>query len=128
MSSGDDKQNMINKFISTYLSDQKFLKHSDLNINLDLKITSLFNYDNLLTDENNNYINKEFSNNYKYFEEINKEKKETLIAYYKEKQGEKNIKINEKELNKILKLDQNKKICYFINYQNLKFILLQNYL
>jgi len=113
MSSGDDKQNMINKFISTYLSDQKFLKHSDLNINLDLKITSLFNYDNLLTDENNNYINKEFSNNYKYFEEINKEKKETLIAYYKEKQGEKNIKINEKELNKILKLDQNKKNLLF---------------
>ena len=65
MSSGDNKQNMINKFISTYLSVQKFLKHSDLDINLDLKITSLFNYDNLLIDENNNYINKEFSNNNK---------------------------------------------------------------
>ena len=113
MSSGDDKQNMINKFISTYLSDQKFLKHSDLNINLDLKITSLFNYDNLLTDENNNYVNKEFSNNYKYFEEINKEKKETLMAYYKEKSGEKTIKINEKDLIKTLKLENNKKNLLF---------------
>ena len=109
----DDNKNMIDKFISTYLSDQKFLKHSDLNINLDLKITSLFNYDNLLTDENNDYINKEFSNNYKYFEEINKEKKDTLIEYYRKKTGEKNIKITESDINKTLNLPNSKKNLLF---------------
>ena len=68
------------KFIKEYLPQKYYHRHSDIDIFINITITELLNYNTLLNEENNKFIQSNFNENYNYnyYDEITEQKKQEL--------------------------------------------------
>ena len=66
------------KFLKEYLPQKFYHRHSDIDVFVNITITQLLNYDTLLNEETNKYIQENFSDNYDYYDEIKEQKFEAL--------------------------------------------------
>ena len=68
------------KFIKDYLPQKYYHRHSDIDIFINITITELLNYNTLLNEENNKFIQSNFNENYNYnyYDEIIEQKKQEL--------------------------------------------------
>ena len=60
------------KFIKEYLPQKFYHRHSDIDIFVNITVTQLLNYNTLLNEESNKYIQSNFNDNYdyNYYDEI----------------------------------------------------------
>ena len=100
------------KFIKEYLPQKFYHRHSDIDIFVNITITQLLNYNTLLNEECNKYIQSNFNDNYNYNyqEEIIEQKKQELQRIKKEGING----LNEKTKNSILSFDFPEFEIYFI--------------
>ena len=100
------------KFIKDYLPQKYYHRHSDIDIFVNITITQLLNYNTLLNEECNKYIQSNFNENYNYnyYDEINEQKKQELEKIKAE--GINNNNKNEKK--SILSFDFPEFEIYFI--------------
>ena len=68
------------KFIKEYLPQKYYHRHSDIDIFINITITELLNYNTLLNEESNKFIQSNFNENYNYnyYDEITEQKKQEL--------------------------------------------------
>ena len=69
---------LIEKFKSDYLPQKYYFRHSDIDIYVNIIITELLNYNLLLSEEAKNFLQENFVNNYKYWNEIMSQKQQAL--------------------------------------------------
>ena len=106
-------QNQIKeKFIKEYLPQKFYHRHSDIDLFVNITITQILNYNTLLNEENNKYIQDNFNENYNYnyYDEILEQKKQELEKIKKD--GIKNDKNDNKK--SILSFDFPEFEIYFI--------------
>jgi len=74
------------KFIREYLPQKFYHRHSDIDVFVNITITQLLNYNTLLNEECNKYIQSNFIDNYNfnYYDEIVEQKKQELQKIKKE--------------------------------------------
>ena len=74
------------KFIKEYLPQKFYHRHSDIDVFVNITITQLLNYNTLLDEECNKYIQSNFNDNYNYnyYDEILEQKKQELNRIKKE--------------------------------------------
>ena len=74
------------KFIKEYLPQKFYHRHSDIDVFVNITITQLLNYNTLLDEECNKYIQSNFNDNYNYnyYDEILEQKKQELLRIKKE--------------------------------------------
>ena len=74
------------KFIREYLPQKYYHRHSDIDVFVNITITQLLNYNALLNEECNKYIQSNFQDNYNYnyYDEIVEQKKQELQKIKKE--------------------------------------------
>ena len=88
------------------------LKCYEIDYNLNFKIASLFNYQNLLNEEKNKFI---FNNNnkiYKDYEEINNKKIEILLSNKENLKNNYKFNLSEESKDDKLKINNNKLLLY----------------
>ena len=100
------------KFIKEYLPQKFYHRHSDIDLFVNITITQILNYNTLLNEENNKYIQDNFNENYNYnyYDEILEQKKQELEKIKKD--GIKNDKNDNKK--SILSFDFPEFEIYFI--------------
>ena len=100
------------KFIKEYLPQKFYHRHSDIDIFVNITVTQLLNYNTLLNEESNKYIQSNFNDNYdyNYYDEIIEQQKQELLKF-KEDANAKNIKSEKKS---ILSFDFPEFEVYFI--------------
>jgi phosphatidylinositol 3-kinase len=69
-----NKYRIIDTFCNKVLSDKKYLKHSDIDLFINIRLTGLLNYMNLLNEQDLNFIEENFNKNHRYLTEIESEK------------------------------------------------------
>ena len=69
---------LVEKFKSDYLLQKFYYRHSDIDIYVNIIITELLNYNLLLSEEAKNFLQENFVNNYKYWNEIMSQKQQAL--------------------------------------------------
>ena len=101
------------KFIKDYLPQKYYHRHSDIDLFVNITITQLLNYNTLLSEECNKYIQSNFKENYNYnyFDEINEKKKQELEKIKKDGNNNNN---NKNEKKSILCFDFPEFEIYFI--------------
>ena len=74
------------KFIREYLPQKFYHRHSDIDVFVNITITQLLNYNTLLNEECNKYIQQNFQDNYNYnyYDEIIEQKKQELLKIKKD--------------------------------------------
>ena len=100
------------KFIKEYLPQKYYHRHSDIDVFVNITITQLLNYNTLLNEESNKYIQSNFRDNYNYnyYDEILEQKKQELSRIKKEGINQN----NKNEKNSILSFDFPEFEVYFI--------------
>jgi len=105
MDSQTTKFTIIDNFCNNVLSDKKYIRHSDIDLYVNIKLTGIMNYNNLLTEDDREFINKNFSKNYKYINEIETNKQQVIeekrkqAMYMQNKKEKSTMTINEDILN-----------------------------
>jgi len=93
----DVNHKIIDLFIKDYLPRKSYYRHSDIDIFVNITITELLNYNELLSDPIKQYIQDNFGSNYRYYEEITAQKNAALASLNKEsKSSESNDKTEKK--------------------------------
>ena len=69
---------LVEKFKSDYLLQKFYYRHSDIDIYVNIIITELLNYNLLLSEEAKNFLQENFVNNYKHWNEIMSQKQQAL--------------------------------------------------
>ena len=87
-------QTKKDKFISEYLENKDYHKHSDIECYVTFTITSLLNYQFLFSECENSPLDKMFSDNLSSLDEINKLKREEWVKFIEEK-----VKSNKTDIN-----------------------------
>ena len=101
---------LIDKFQREYLPQKYYYRHSDIDIFVNITITQLLNYDELLSEEIKKFIQENFGSNYNYYDEILNQKKKEL-----ELLKSNNIEINQdKKKKSILAFDFPEFEIYFV--------------
>ena len=98
------------------LFNEKISQHSNCNSLIKITITSIFNYENLLSDENKLLLSEQIKNEEKE-NEINKKKCKALIELYKKNKCNRNLYLNKKtsnEKNSILSYEKPEFEIYII--------------
>ena len=100
------------KFIKEYLPQKYYHRHSDIDVFVNITITQLLNYNTLLNEESNKYIQSNFRDNYNYnyYDEILEQKKQELSRIKREGINQN----NKNEKNSILSFDFPEFEVYFI--------------
>lgn len=87
------KFTLIEGFCSKHLADKKYLRHSDLDLYLNVRLTALYNFMNLLKEENKQIFLLNQNKNNKYYTEIESEKnsiieeRRKLVEEYSQKKN-----------------------------------------
>jgi len=104
---------IIDIFIKDYLPRKSYYRHSDIDIFVNITITELLNYNELLSETIKKYIQDNFGNNYRYYDEIIAQKDAALASLNKEsKSNESNDKTEKK--NSILSFEFPEFEIYFV--------------
>ena len=109
----DMNHKIIDIFIKDYLPRKSYYRHSDIDIFVNITITELLNYNELLSETIKKYIQDNFGNNYRYYDEIIAQKDAALASLNKEsKSNESNDKTEKK--NSILSFEFPEFEIYFV--------------
>ena len=109
----DMNHKIIDIFIKDYLPRKSYYRHSDIDIVVNITITELLNYNELLSETIKKYIQDNFGNNYRYYDEIIAQKDAALASLNKEsKSNESNDKTEKK--NSILSFEFPEFEIYFV--------------
>ena len=104
---------IIDLFIKDYLPRKSYYRHSDIDIYVNITITELLNYNELLSETIKKYIQDNFGSNYKYYDEIIAQKNAILASINKEsKRNDSNDKTEIK--NSILSFEFPEFEIYFV--------------
>ena len=104
---------IIDLFIKDYLPRKSYYRHSDIDIFVNITITELLNYNELLSETIKKYIQDNFGSNYKYYDEIIAQKNAILASINKEsKRNDSNDKTEIK--NSILSFEFPEFEIYFV--------------
>ena len=114
MNFSDDENitRMVEKFKNDYLPQKYYSRHSDINLFVNITITQLLNYDELLSEEIKKFIQENFGKNYKYYNEIIKQKNKALFSYNNNNNNNNNE--NKEKKNSILSFDIPEFEIYFV--------------
>ena len=109
---------LVDNFISDYLPQKSFYSHNDINIFVNITITEILNYNELLSDEIKKSIQENFGDNYKYYDDIIEQKSKALLTYNKDQKSnndnQEKEKEKEKEKNSILSFEFPEFEIYFV--------------
>ena len=94
----DYNERLIEKFKSDYLPQKFYYRHSDIDIFVNITLTQLLNYNLLPSEKIKNFLQKNTSNNYKYYSEISAQQKKVLKSFKNENNQEINNSIISFEL------------------------------
>ena len=109
----DMNHKIIDLFIKDYLPRKSYYRHSDIDIFVNITITELLNYNELLSETIKKYIQDNFGSNYKYYDEIIAQKNAILASINKEsKRNDSNDKTEIK--NSILSFEFPEFEIYFV--------------
>ena len=109
----DMNHKIIDIFIKDYLPRKSYYRHSDIDIFVNITITELLNYNELLSETIKKYIQDNFGNNYRYYDEIIAQKDAALASLNKEsKSNESNDKTEKK--NSLLSFEFPEFEIYFV--------------
>ena len=107
----DMNHKIIDLFIKDYLPRKSYYRHSDIDIFVNITITELLNYNELLSETIKKYIQDNFGSNYKYYDEIIAQKNAILASINKEsKRNDSNDKTEIK--NSILSFECQTKLLF----------------
>ena len=109
MSLLDENKNnkkLVEKFLKDYLPQKYFHRHSDIDLFVNITITELLNYNELLSESVKKYIQENFGKNYQYYDEIKEQKAKALKQIYTSK--------NSSNKNSILSFDFPQFEIYFV--------------
>ena len=109
MSLLDENKNnkkLVEKFLKDYLPQKYFIRHSDIDIFVNITITELLNYNELLSESVKKYIQENFGKNYRYYNEIKEQKSKVLKQIY--------TSTNSSDKNSILSFDFPEFEIYFV--------------
>ena len=98
--------------LDKFLPQERYYRHSDIDLFINITITQILNFKTLLTEELNLFIQENYSSNFDYYSEIKDEKEQLLKQYFKD-----NSKISEiqaKYKDSILSYDFPEFEIYFI--------------
>ena len=109
----DMNHKIIDIFIKDYLPRKSYYLHSDIDIFVNITITELLNYNELLSETIKYYIQDNFGNNYKYYDEIIFQKNSALTSLNKETKGNESNDKSEKK-NSILSFEFPEFEIYFV--------------
>ena len=109
----DMNHKIIDIFIKDYLPRKSYYRHSDIDIFVNITITELLNYNELLSEAIKYYIQDNFGNNYKYYDEIIVQKNSALTSLNKETKGNDSNDKTEKK-NSILSFEFPEFEIYFV--------------
>jgi phosphatidylinositol 3-kinase len=70
-----NKNKILDNFCQLNLNDKKYLRHSDIDLYINIRLTGVLNYQNLLIEEEHEEISESYSKNLKYSTEVESEKK-----------------------------------------------------
>ena len=101
-----NNQKLVDKFIKDYLPQKYFYRHSDIDMFVNITITQLLNYNELLSEPIKKYIQENFGKNYKYYNEIIEQKSKALKQL--------NSTTNPENKNSILSFDFPEFEIYFV--------------
>ena len=104
-------ERLVNRFIKDYLPSTYYSCHSDLDFFVNITISQLLNYDELLSKEVSKCIQKNFGKNYKYYNEILEQKSKALSTY---KPSNNNDNKSEEQQKTILSFDFPEFEIYFV--------------
>ena len=99
------------RLINEYLPPKVYHRHSDIDLYVNITITQILNYKTLLSDELNEYIQKNYCTNYNYYDDIKIEKENLLKNIFNQKSK---IIDNQKYKDSILSYDFPEFEIYFI--------------
>ena len=99
------------RLINEYLPPKVYHRHSDIDLYVNITITQILNYKTLLSDELNEYIQKNYCTNYNYYDDIKLEKENLLKNIFNQKSK---IIDNQKYKDSILSYDFPEFEIYFI--------------
>ena len=72
------REDLVKKF----LPQDKYYRHSDIDLFINITITQIFNFKTLLTEELNTFIQEKYDSNYNYFSDLKEEKEKLLKQYF----------------------------------------------
>ena len=104
---------LVSKFYRDYLSNRIYSRHNQLDGNISITLTSIFNYDSLLDEANKKLIQEKYNNNYRYFDDINMDKHSKFLKLRDSDIKAKSFKIELNEF-QILSYDFPQFEIYFI--------------
>ena len=104
---------LVSKFYRDYLSNRIYSRHNQLDGNISITLTSIFNYDSLLDEANKKLIQEKYNNNYRYFDDINMDKHSKFLKLRDSDIKAKSFKIESNEF-QILSYDFPQFEIYFI--------------
>ncbi len=70
----DTRFRLIENFCNKHLNDKRYLRHSDIDLFINIRLTALYNFINLLTEENKQIFLENQTKNNRYNTEIESEK------------------------------------------------------
>ncbi len=73
-----EEDKYLNKFVSLFLKNKEYCPHSDIDEYLTFKVKGILNYEELLDQEDKEFISQTFGENYRILENINEDKKDKI--------------------------------------------------
>ena len=80
--SGEFNLGLKDRLVDSFLPQESYYRHSDIDVFINITITQILNYKTLLTDELNIFVQENYSSNFNYYSDIKDEKEKLLKQYF----------------------------------------------
>ncbi len=80
--SGEFDLGLKDRLVDSFLPQESYYRHSDIDVFINITITQILNYKTLLTDELNIFVQENHSSNFNYYSDIKDEKEKLLKQYF----------------------------------------------
>ena len=80
--SGEFDLGLKDRLVDSFLPQESYYRHSDIDVFINITITQILNYKTLLTDELNIFVQENYSSNFNYYSDIKDEKEKLLKQYF----------------------------------------------
>ena len=80
--SGEFDLGLKDRLVDSFLPQESYYRHSDIDVFINITITQILNYKTLLTDELNIFVQENYSSDFNYYSDIKDEKEKLLKQYF----------------------------------------------
>ena len=80
--SGEFDLGLKDRLVDSFLPQESYYRHSDIDVFINITMTQILNYKTLLTDELNIFVQENYSSNFNYYSDIKDEKEKLLKQYF----------------------------------------------